>query len=344
MITPLTRKHLNLRVNYPKFSPSSLAIRKKTKGAEELSDYKSLATYRNIVIRIKDNWADFLIKREARLEQQRRHGVASEKVAENILEDLFTLVLDWRLQDLNNQVGYADLVLTSNGIKYLIIEAKRPNRLAWNQDAVEKALDQVLRYAAEQRVTRIAISDGVMLYAADVGTSRLKDGLFVSLESHEPPEELWWLSQHGIYRPIQSDKGSALELLPKHSELNESDQPILEDALLHPKYQLPARCFAYVGDASKTSTWKLPYRLADNTPDLKRLPKAIQAVLSNYRGTKVSSIPEKKIPDVLVCLAKTAASIGRLPFQCGETADAYCMLEEKLIQLERFDEIKALHC
>lgn len=54
-------------------------------------------------------------------------------MAENILEDLFTTVLDCRISDVNNQVKYADLVLTRLGIKYLIVEVKRPGALAWNR-------------------------------------------------------------------------------------------------------------------------------------------------------------------------------------------------------------------
>ncbi len=49
-------------------------------------------------------------------------------MAEDILEDLFTTVLDWPLTDLNNQVRYADPVLTRLGIKHLIVEVKRPAR------------------------------------------------------------------------------------------------------------------------------------------------------------------------------------------------------------------------
>lgn len=305
-----------------------------------MSDYKNLANYRTLIARIQENWPSFLAKRDARLEQQRRHGEAAEKVAENILEDLFTEVLDWRLQDLNNQVEFADLVLTSNGIKYLIIEAKRPGALAWNQQAVEMALDQVRRYASEQRVTRIAVSDGVMLYSADIENGVLRDRLFVSLESPLAPDALWWLSQHGIYRDVETDASATVDLLPKQPTEETVEPFTLEGSLLHPKYQIPARCFAYVGDATKTSTWKLPYRLADGSPDLKRLPKAIQAILSNYRGAKVSSVPEKSIPDVLVRLAKMAMSLGKMPFQCGNPADAYMQLEQALIQIDRLDEIK----
>ena len=66
---------------------------------------QQLATYRRCVERIHSNWKTFLDKRGQRLEQLKRQGIAAEKVAENILEDLFTEVLDWPLSNINNQVG-----------------------------------------------------------------------------------------------------------------------------------------------------------------------------------------------------------------------------------------------
>lgn len=82
---------------------------------------EDLASYRHFVDRIRSNWTEFSQKRGDRLQQQQRHGVAAEKVAENILEDLFIIVLDWSLSDINNQVEYADLLLARLGIKYLIV-------------------------------------------------------------------------------------------------------------------------------------------------------------------------------------------------------------------------------
>lgn len=298
-----------------------------------------LASYRHGVERIHAVWPAFLDKRAERLEQQRRHGVAAERVAENILEDLFTEVLDWTLADLNNQVGYADLLLSRLGIKYLLIEAKRPGALAWNRRAVDQALDQAGRYAAEQKVGCIAVSDGIMLYAADIQSGGLRDRVFVSLEAADPPETLWWLSLHGIYRIREDVEGQAPDLLPRPDVAESPATVTADDALLHPKYKVPARCFAYVGDASKPTTWKLPYCLADGSPDVRRLPKAIQSILSNYRGTKVSTVPESAIPDVLVRLAQAAASIGRMPNQSGNTAAVYVQLEEVLRQLGRLGEV-----
>jgi hypothetical protein len=301
---------------------------------------ENLASYQRCVQSIRANWPPFLEKRKARLEQQQRHGVAAEKVAENILEDLFTEVLDWTVADLNNQVEHADLLLSRLGIKYLLIEVKRPGALAWNRRAVESALDQALRYAGEQKVKCVAVSDGGMLYTADIEHGGLRDRAFVSLQSEEPQEKmLWRISLHGIYRPCECSEGAALDLIPKAGI--EADLPASapEEQLLHPKYKVPARCFAYVGDPGNTATWKLPYRLANGSPDVKRLPKAIQAILSNYRGVKVSSVPEKDIPDVLVRLARAAASQGRMPQQAADTAPVYIQLAEALAQLGRLEEV-----
>jgi hypothetical protein len=152
----------------------------------EAEHLESLASYRHCTERIQTAWPEFLTKRDQRLEQQRRRGEACEKVAENILEDLFTTVLDWPLADFNNQVEHADIVLTDHGIKRLVVEVKRPGSLAWSRKAVESALDQALRYADEQRVKAVAISDGLMLYVADIADGGLRDRLFVSLSESNP--------------------------------------------------------------------------------------------------------------------------------------------------------------
>ncbi len=108
--------------------------------------------------------------------------------------------------------------------------------------------------------------------------------------------------------------------------------------LLHHKYRLPARCFAYVGSASQPGSWKLPYLLADGSPDLKRLPKAIQAILNNYRGTRVM-MPREAVGDVLVRLGKAAAALGRMPCQCPVTAEAYAEAHQALDQLGRLVDV-----
>lgn len=303
-----------------------------------MTGFDSLATYRRCCDGLAIAWPGFLAKREERLAQQRRYGTASEKVAENILEDLFTGVLDWSPADLNNQVDYADIVLTRLGIKHLIVEVKRPGSLAWNQRSVDAALDQAHRYADQQKVHSIAVSDGVMLYARDHIPGGHRDRVFVRLDQTEPPLDLWWLSVDGIYRE-RDWASTSLLLLPPSPETDSESTSDPGEPLLHPKYHLPARCFAYLGSAADVHTWHLPYLLADGNPDLARLPKAIQSILSNYRGAHVTSIPETAIPEVLVTLGRAARLAGKLPAEGPGAANAYVQLHEALTQLNRVQDV-----
>jgi hypothetical protein len=169
-------------------------------------------------------WADFQAKRWERLAQQARFGTAADKVAGNILEDLFTTVLDWRLSEVNSQAGYAGLALSRLGAEQLIVEVRRPGALAWNEHAVDVALAQAGRHANGQRVKAIAISDGIMLYARDLIPGGHRDRLFTRLDEPWAPEDLWWLSVDAIYRPREDAAGAGLHLLPvgtagEHSDL-----------------------------------------------------------------------------------------------------------------------------
>ena len=300
----------------------------------ELQQLANLASHRHCTERIQGAWAGFLTKREERLEQQRRLGEACEKVAENILEDLFTEVLDWSLSDFNNQVEHADVVLTDHGIKRLVVEVKRPGSLAWNRRAVESALAQAMRYADAQKITTVAVSDGMMLYAANIVHGGLRDRLFVSLSASEPPHDLWWLSVQGIWRERETNGAAKLRILPEEpAELVQTASTgDASECLFHPKYNLPATCFAYVGDHSKPHSWKLPYLLSDGAVDAKRLPKAVQSILSNYRGAKVSGIPEEAIPAVLTRLARAARQMGHMPPEASNPAPIYRQLAEALVQ------------
>ena len=301
----------------------------------QADQYMQLASYRHCSERISGTWPEFSARRSERL-RQGLFGAPVEKVAENILEDLFTKVLDWNLSDVNLQVGRADIVLSELGIKRLVLEVKRPGSLAWHRLGVRGALEQALGYAATQKVGAVAVSDGRMLYAADIEHGGLRDRLFVNLDASEAPLELWWLSVHGIYRPCPAP---SLRLPDTPTVLgDEAVAPIADGVLLHHKYQIPSRCFAYVGAANQPNSWKLPYLLDNGSPDLKRLPKALSAILSNYRGGKVS-IPREAVADVLVRLSVAAASLGKMPCQCQPTAEVYSEAHEALDQLGRLSDV-----
>ncbi len=71
-----------------------------------------------------------------------------------------------------------------------------------------------------------------------------------------------------------------------------------------------------------------------------RLLKAIQAIVTDYRGLKVKGIPERSIPNVLVRLARAAAALGKLPRQRPDTLDAYQRLAEALLKCGRLEEAR----
>lgn len=296
---------------------------------------QGLASYRRCTDRIGTAWPAFAARRTQRL-RQGLFGAPVEKVAENILEDLFTEVLDWDLGDVNLQIGRADIVLSALGIKRLVLEVKRPGALAWHRSSVAAALDQAMRYAAAQKVGAVAVSDGQMLYAADVTASGIRDRLFVSLDGAQPPIDLWWLSVHGIYRACPQ-LATSLPAQPAPAGAEEGGLAGIGE-LLHHKYGLPARCFAFVGAADNQATWKLPYLLVDGSPDARRLPKAIQSILSNFRGVRVN-IPRESIADVLVRLGRAASTSRRMPCQCVPTADAYVEAHQALDQLGRLADV-----
>lgn len=257
-------------------------------------------------------------------------------MAEEIVQDLFTEVLDWSLEDVVLQVGRADVILTDLGLKRLVLEVKRPGALRWNRAAVHAALDQACRYAAEQRVGAVAVSDGTMLYAADVVSGGLRDRAYVHLDTPEPPLSLWWMSLHGIYRPCPPLHGEAS--LPVEPIAAVVTSPQERGELRHHRYHLPARCFAYVGSASDTRTWKLPYLHEDASPDAGRLRAALGSIVSNYRGTKVV-IPREAVPEVLVRLAIAARDLRKLPCQSPTAAATYVEAHEALVQLARLGDV-----
>ncbi len=299
--------------------------------------YQRLAAYRHCLDRMHAAWPAFAARRRERLKQG-LFGAPVEKIAENILEELFTSVLDWPLADVDLQIARADMVLSSLGIKRVIVEVKRPGSLVWQRPAIVAALDQARRYAAEQGVDTVAVSDGHMLYAGDVVGGGLRDRVQVDLDGARLPEDLWWLSVHGVYRlcPASVLRRAALPELPVDHRVAANTTDGAE--LLHPKYHLAMASFAYVGSPHDPHTWKLPYLLADGAPDTKRLPKAIQSILSNYRGARVG-VPREAIGDVLVRLGAAATSLRKMPCQCEHAADAYVEAHHALDQLGRLAEV-----
>jgi hypothetical protein len=298
--------------------------------------YTQLASYRRCMARIETAWPVFAARRRQRL-RQGLFDAPVEKVAENIVEDLLTTVLDWSLGDVNLQIGRADIVLSDNGYKRLVLEVKRPGSLIWHRQAIRAALDQALGYASAQDVGAVAVSDGNMLYAADVlAGGGMSDRALAALDTNMPPPGLWWVSVHGIYRPCP---GVGSDLSWPAADTPIPAQAAAAGGLRDHKYHLPSRCFGYVGDPSNVETWKLPYLLETGLPDTRRLPKAIQSLLSNYRGAKVKTIPREAVPDVLARLAIAAATLRKLPCQCADPSPAYIQAHHALEQFGRLTDV-----
>lgn len=299
---------------------------------------RRLASYQKCVARIRTAWPAFATRRQERLQQGGLFGPAVERVAENIVEDLFTTVLDWPVANVKPQVDWADIVLTRLGLKWLVLEVKRPGSLIGRRAAIEAALAQARRYAADQRVKAVAVSDATMLYAADVVGGGLRHRAWLNLDTKRAPDDLWWLSVHGIYRP-GPDLVVELGALPNRDAIRSSGGDISAAGELHPKYKLAMQCFAYVGAANDTGSWKLPYLLADGiTPDVRRLPKAIQSILSNYRGAQVA-IPDTDVGDVMVRLGIAAKMLRKMPCQHAPVASAYLEAHRLLDQLDRLPDV-----
>jgi len=61
------------------------------------------------------------------------------------------------------------------------------------------------------------------------------------------------------------------------------------------KEGLPAECYLIVGDPNDISTWKMPYKHADGSPDWDHIPAAVAALSpGGFRGRKVQATPEQK--------------------------------------------------
>ena len=286
-------------------------------------DYKALASYQKLVARLAATWPNFQAFRDS----QFRGGNETEQAVQTVLTRLFVDVLGWEPGDLKYQAGFADIVVSRNTAKYLVVETKRPGALHPHHAAFHDAMNQARRYADEQKVNRIAVSDSRLLYVANITNGTVEDRIFLTLDSPVAPESLWWISEHGVYRPhceaAQLAEPTAVPPIPPDAAT---------EVLLHPKYQRPWQCFAYVPDANKPSTWKLPYRLMDGTIDPKRLPKAIQSLLTNYRGTKVKGIPESAAKSVLLTLAAAPERSGKMPANGRPASGIYANLAHYLQQ------------
>ncbi len=133
------------------------------------------ASQKRFESRLERSWPAFLAKRRDRLRQQGRVGDAGERKTASIVEDIPTIALDWKVDDINKQVlinsrvGRPDIVLTRLGTKCCVIETKPLGSFTWNQTAVQQRARKLLRSglpaAAVHSVElerRASLSEGVI--------------------------------------------------------------------------------------------------------------------------------------------------------------------------------------
>lgn len=118
-----------------------------------------LASARRCIDRIHDRWQSFQETRQRHLGAVSAGLAPAEKVAENILCDLFTNVLDWETQQVRLQDSRVDMTLTRNGMRYVVVEVKRPGSFD-GRGSIDRALLQARTYAAQLKVDKVVVSDG----------------------------------------------------------------------------------------------------------------------------------------------------------------------------------------
>lgn len=74
-----------------------------------------LARQRRCIEQIRERWPEFSDRRSVHLRSHAVGQVPCERIAENILFDLFTVVLDWIPEQVRWQEGRVDLLLTRLG-------------------------------------------------------------------------------------------------------------------------------------------------------------------------------------------------------------------------------------
>lgn len=310
-----------------------------------VNSHQSLASYGRCLGRLAARWPAFQAKRSELLQPVERYGRAAEKLAEDVVRALLTIPVDWEDGELNPQLHHADFVVTHRKLPKLLIETKAPRSLAYSSKAVEEALQQARGYADKQWVKTVAVCDGYLFYAADCLPGDVRDfrpRACADLSLPTPPEDLWWVSVDGIDRDRPDPEAAGLQLLgqPSVSVADITPPGVETDVLLHPKYRLPARCFAYVPSLENPKTWSLPYRRVDGSVDTRRLPGAINAVVRRYRGTELTKVPEADVASVLVRLGIAAVEIGKLTSGMPRTSsNAYDLLGAALHQIDRFEEV-----
>lgn len=186
-------------------------------------------------------------------------------------------------------------------MKLAVVEIKS-YRAFDRRSELEDALVQAARYADRHRTPNLVAFDGHELVLALRRRPRDDIAVMLSLaldaEASEPPEDLFYVNHFGLFRYPKEVQFTVAYDATEDDELHRS----------HHGEQLHHDCYAYVGDLTRKSTWKLPYRNPDGTVDVNRIGHAVNYLLSpgGYRGSTADELDGFDEGDRLLAALKLA--------------------------------------
>lgn len=213
----------------------------------------------------------------------------------------------------------AFLVGVGNGRERCVLAISSPGGIPGRQTGRCPAMQAAVQRARGLGIGHAGVCDGGLFYLEDDDGRSRRARLRVWLGQTSAPGELWWATPTGMTQPVTPTQG-ALVFPPAGPAAAGSAragggggaQPAA-GAQLHPRLQLPAACFAFVGDPMRPATWKLPYRRADGRADLRRLIAAAHHAAASLATPIRGGVPYGELPVVIHRLADAARELGQLP-------------------------------
>lgn len=254
-------------------------------------------------------------------------------MAAAITHALLTAVLGWRSDEVIRQSEPAApgpeptdciaafLIGASTGRGRCVVAIACPGAIPVRQKGRCLAMRAAAQRARVLGAGHAGVCDGGLLYVEDDDGAERRARLRVWLGQTSAPGELWWATPMGLSQrvtPLQTalpfPPGPAAGLAEGIAGADGGGgAPTAAGARLHPRLQLPAGCFAFVGDPMRPTTWKLPYRRADGRADLRRLIAAAHHAAASLATPFKGGMPFGELPVVIHRLADAARELGQLP-------------------------------
>ncbi len=206
---------------------------------------------------------------------------------------------------------------TGNGRERCVLAISSPGGIPVRQTGRCHAMQAAAQRARVLGIGHAGVCDGGLLYLEDDDGGPRRARLRVWLGQTSAPGELWWATPMGLTQPV-TPMQAALVFTPAGPAVGSAVADgsggvgLKAGAQLHPRLQLPAACFAFVGDPMRPTTWKLPYRRADGRADLRRLIAAAHHAAASLATPIRGGVPYGELPVVIHRLADAARELGQL--------------------------------